>query len=192
MQKGKNMFAALDAIANGVEKMADLVTALTAQETDYGHSLMKTLRMVDKLDRVREKERIIRAERARLRTLISQLKKAKLVRESPAGWRVTRAGKEKIRQLTDRLMRKKSYAEEKTDALTIVMFDIPEKYKGYRDWIRHAIRGCGFDQLQKSVFAGNAQLPEEFIKDLDRLSLLHYIQIFSVNKKGTLEKIPYP
>lgn len=185
------MLAALDAIANGAEKMADLVTALTAQETGYGHSLMKTLRMVDKLDRAREKERISRAERARLRTLISQLKKANLVRKSPAGWRVTRAGKEKMRQLTDRLMRKKSYAGEKSDALTIVMFDIPEKYKGYRDWIRAAIKGCGFDQLQKSVFSGNVKLPEEFIQDLDRLSLLHYVQIFSVNEKGTLEKIPY-
>lgn len=191
MKKGEIVLAMLDLIGSGAEKMADLVTAMTSPETSYGHSMIKTLRMMDKLDRKREAERISRAERARLHTLVSRLKKEGLVRESPAGWRITRAGREKIRKLADRLMRKKTYPEEKAATLTIVMFDVPEKYKGYRDWMRAAIRGCGFDQLQKSVFAGNVRLPEEFITDLDRLSLLRYVEIFSVGEKGTLEKTSY-
>lgn len=191
MQKGEKMRAALELIDEGIGRISDLMTVLTSKETAYGHSMIKGLRMMDKLDRERERNRLMGLERARLRALIAKLKKEKLVTASPAGWRITSAGKEKMQKLADRLMRKKSYPEEKVAALTIVMFDIPEKYKGYRDWIRAAIRGCGFDQLQKSVFAGNVRLPEEFITDLERLSLLHYVQIFSVSEKGTLEKIPY-
>lgn len=191
MQKGEKMRAVLELIDEGIGKIADLVTVFTSKETAYGHSMIKGLRMMEKLDRQRERRRLFTAERRRVHVLIAKLKKEKLVMASPAGWRITRAGQEKMRKLADRLMRKKTYPEEKAATLTIVMFDVPEKYKGYRDWMRTAIRGCGFDQLQKSVFAGNVRLPEEFITDLDRLSLLRYVEIFSVGEKGTLEKIPY-
>ncbi|MDO8582579.1 MAG: hypothetical protein Q7R63_01110 [bacterium] len=191
MQKGEKMRIALELIDEGIGRISDLMTVLTSAETSYGHSMIKGLRMMDKLDRERERNRLMGLERARLRALVAKLKKEKLVTASPTGWRITNAGREKMQKLADRLLRKKSYPEEKAPALTIVMFDVPEKYKGYRDWMRAAIRGCGFDQLQKSVFAGNVRLPEEFINDLDRLSLLRYVEIFSVSEKGTLEKIPY-
>ena len=64
----------------------------------------------------------------------------------------------------------------------LVMFDIPEKEKNKRKWIRRELAYLNYKILQKSVWIGTAPLTEDFIHNLKVLNLDRYIHIFSVNK----------
>ncbi|OHA14443.1 MAG: CRISPR-associated endonuclease Cas2 [Candidatus Sungbacteria bacterium RIFCSPLOWO2_12_FULL_41_11] len=70
----------------------------------------------------------------------------------------------------------------------IVCFDIPERERKKRRWIREELLSLGYQPLQKSVWLGFSPISEDFFKDLELLSLRSYIHIFSVDKKGTIEK----
>ena len=70
--------------------------------------------------------------------------------------------------------------------MRIVCFDILEHQRKKRRWIREALLGLGYRQLQKSVWIGYAPLQESFLDDLDLLSLRNQVHIFSVSQKGTL------
>ena len=121
---------------------------------------------------------------------------AKLVREGLVqkttrdSWRITALGKEKLAYLKDLLGRTKRYEPEEENVLKIIMFDIPKRHGHHRNWIRAALYSMDFTLLQKSVFSGTGKIAEEFIKDLDRLSLTHCVKIMGVSKKGTLEDLP--
>ena len=69
------------------------------------------------------------------------------------------------------------------------MFDIPEKEKWKRVWLREVLGLCGFKMLQRSVWAGKNKIPEEFLADLRNFNMLEYVHIFEVSKKGTLKEI---
>jgi len=73
--------------------------------------------------------------------------------------------------------------------MRIVCFDIPEKERKKRRWIREELLSLEYQPLQKSVWVGFAPLPEDFFEDLDLLSLRDHIHLFSVGKKGTIEKV---
>lgn len=77
----------------------------------------------------------------------------------------------------------------KDGIMRIVSFDIPEKQRKKRRWIREELLGLGYKCLQKSVWVGFSPLPEDFFEDLDLLLLRNHIHVFSVNKKGTLQQL---
>ena len=68
----------------------------------------------------------------------------------------------------------------------IVIFDIPERERRKRNQLRRELVYLGFKKLQQSVWIGQTQIPEEFIKELKEKDILPYIHIFSVEKKGTV------
>jgi DNA-binding transcriptional regulator PaaX len=70
----------------------------------------------------------------------------------------------------------------KVEKNLIVAFDIPEKKRKYRDWLRSELIGFGFEQVQKSVWFGPA-LPKEFILYLDEIKLLDYVRFFKASPK---------
>jgi DNA-binding transcriptional regulator PaaX len=80
-------------------------------------------------------------------------------------------------------------SSESDKSLKIIIFDIPEKERGKRDWLRDVIKNLGFTKLQQSVWAGNNAIPEDFLSDLEEMKILRFVEIFSVSKKGTIEKI---
>jgi len=43
--------------------------------------------------------------------------------------------------------------------------------------------------IQKSVWVGKIALPEEFLRDLHRLQLISYVEIFEVTRAGSLKHI---
>lgn len=96
-------------------------------------------------------------------------------------WTLTNQGKNKI----------KSYGyfikPAKVDGIPrLVAYDIPEKERKKRDWLRYELVICGYNQLQKSVWLGYSPLPEEFIQSLKDLNLRNRVHIVSIHKKGTL------
>lgn len=74
----------------------------------------------------------------------------------------------------------------KAETVTIVSYDIPDKSKYLREWLRESLRNLGLQQMQKSVYFGKIKIPEQFLKDLVMLKLEKDVEIFEITKAGTL------
>jgi len=64
----------------------------------------------------------------------------------------------------------------------IVMFDIPEKKRIERKWLRFQLLAFDYKPLQKSVFIGQKPLDEEFYKELINRKLNQYIRLVTVGE----------
>lgn len=118
-----------------------------------------------------------------LRVTLSRLKKKGLVNNIKGRWSISEEGKEFL-ALREKGMRKFSpirKTSRDTKKELIIVFDIPEKKRWYRDWLRSELIAFGFEPIQKSVWFGPA-LPKEFIEYLDQVKLLKNIRFFKVSK----------
>ena len=66
---------------------------------------------------------------------------------------------------------------------TIIAFDIPEKYRPMRDWLRKQLKIFGYKMIQKSLWRGQGPLPEEFKKRLVSLGIKERVKIFALSNK---------
>ncbi len=81
------------------------------------------------------------------------------------------------------------YQGEPDAAAKIISFDIPEKIAWKRRWLRSALHRLEFKMIHQSFWLGNIKLPAVFLKDLVEMKIFEYIEIFTVNKQGTLKKL---
>ena len=177
MRYGELKLKVLEAIASGAKSIGEVFEAL---------ALVYTPSQRRRRSRIRERLYYRELDRQRLYSLLYKLKKEGLIKTpSPFGW-ITERGRGEIKEIKQRLSRN-NYQKIESSELTIVAFDIPEKHKGYRDWVRNILKNLGFYMLQKSVFIGYIKIPHEFIEELDRKNIIHYVQIFSIGKTGTLK-----
>lgn len=65
----------------------------------------------------------------------------------------------------------------------LVVFDIPEKERRKRGWLRVQLRVYGFKPLQKSVWLGTRPFSVKFLKEANDLGISDYIHIFCLNGK---------
>lgn len=72
--------------------------------------------------------------------------------------------------------------------MRIVSFDIPEKERRKRNWLRRELLACDYTTLHQSVFIGQRPLPHEFIKKIDELNLARCLHIASIEQPGTIRK----
>lgn len=68
----------------------------------------------------------------------------------------------------------------------LVMYDISEKYRRKRDWLRSELVACAYKQLQRSVWLGYSPLPEVFVQSLKDTGLKNSVHIVSIHKTGTI------
>ena len=130
-----------------------------------------------------------KVKRQTISTTLWRLKQQGLVERTGARkiarWQVTPEGKRNLERQS--LSHPKI---SKSDGVTrLVIFDIPEHERHKRDAIRLELVGCGFKQLQKSVWIGYCPLPEDFITLIETLELSDNIHIFSVRDAGTIRTI---
>lgn len=196
--KGDLIFKALEILESAVFTTADLIDVFTSSYSEsyrkarklmlYGPSHRKSL--VDSLQNTYQKNQ-------RFYNLLYRLQKDGLIekaensRKRKSCWLITKKGKEKIKELKEskgKNIPKKDYPVEKDDNLKIVIFDIPEEHRKKRDWLRENLIRLKFSMLQKSVWMGKTKLPQEFIKDIKELEILPYVEIFSVNKTGSIKQ----
>lgn len=129
-------------------------------------------------------------------SLLNKLKREGLIkkeenkRNSP--WSITGLGFKKLSLLKKKgkdteLVRKK-YKHQRGNNVVIIAFDIPEKERKKRDWLRTALFSLGFKKLQRSVWAGRAGIPNDFFNDLKKYNMLVYVHIFAVTKRGSLSE----
>ncbi len=124
-----------------------------------------------------------------LSATLSRMKKAGLLETRDKKFVVTKEGRE---QLDKSGTNKKSFFNKK-DFITniekpknlIIIFDIPEKQKLYREWLRSELIGLGFTMIQKSVWLGPA-LPKEFVEYLSEIGLLKHIRFFRTTEKDLI------
>jgi len=130
-------------------------------------------------------------------SLLNQLKNQGFIKKGKNNkrksvWKVTKRGLEKLKLIKEKKNSKKfivNYKKEKDNKLKVVAFDVPEKERYKRAWLRAVLVSLGFTLLQESVWIGKNKIPEEFIQDLRRQGMLSYVHIFEISKKGTIGQI---
>lgn len=73
--------------------------------------------------------------------------------------------------------------------LRIVIFDIPEGKKRWREVVRNELLLMQFQLLQKSVYVGKHPLAESFCKEMERVGIAEHIFIFTIDKLDRKEEI---
>lgn len=64
----------------------------------------------------------------------------------------------------------------------LVIFDIPESHRAYRNWFRSQLKFLNFEMVQQSVWLGPGPLPKEIKNYLKEINLNIYIKYFIVKK----------
>jgi len=122
-----------------------------------------------------------------LSVALSRLKKNGLVSREGHFWNITEHGKKFLNdhpRLAVVLRHKKRIsAADHTKKNMIIAFDIPERYRKKRNWLRIELINLGFIKIQKSFWFGPAPLPEDFIQSLHALALLPYLKFFIAREK---------
>ncbi len=118
---------------------------------------------------------------------LSRLKKLGLVEKKDKNWIITNKGKKYSREKLSRSFPKHA-KKEKTDQKKkiVIVFDIPEKHRRKRDWLRVELMLLGFSPIQKSVWLGPAPLPKEFIENLNTMKILENLKFFKVKEKDVV------
>lgn len=176
-------------------KILEILVGLTATsfelleamlEAGYGASYFQLQRKLSEVQGRKREEGFKRARRNFYRYLY-KLEKDKLIARKGQGWTTTKTGERKYKDILKRLLlRKREYKCEPDSTIKLVMFDIPEKQRAKRQWLRETLRELNFKPLQKSVWMGKVKLPKSFIEDLESLDLLDYVEVLAVTKTGSL------
>lgn len=124
-------------------------------------------------------------------TTFARLKRNGYVIKKNNEWAITRKGKDYFKKKVDFLLPSHSHphsslpgkSEEKKNKKIIIAFDVPEKYRRKRDWLRSELMLLDFIPIQKSVWFGPAPLPQKFIENLDSLKILDYLKFFKAEEK---------
>lgn len=117
--------------------------------------------------------------------ILSQLKAQGLVQPAPKRgrryWRLTPAGRAAL------IERRRGTPHRPDGRKRLVCFDIPERDRAKRRWLRGELIAAGYRQLQKSVWIGETPLPREFVEVLDTLELRGRVHLLRVESEGTLQ-----
>ncbi len=134
-------------------------------------------------------------QRQRFYNLLSYLQRRGLVEKKKIGnqrlarWQITNNGRSYFKNQEEKKTIKIpfiKYKREPSKSLKIVIFDIPEKERQKRYWLRQVLVNLDFQRLQKSVWIGKNKIPEELIYDLKNFGIFTYVEIFSISEIGTI------
>ncbi|HUY69474.1 MAG TPA: CRISPR-associated endonuclease Cas2 [Candidatus Tyrphobacter sp.] len=182
----------LEKIAEGVEESGDLIIALLT--AGYGASYKELEHAKEKASSGRlnqkwlsDKKRIKQNAFNNINYLIRQ---GFISRDSRHKFFLTRSGGLKLKEYKERgSLPQSRYDLKKSVNWVLVAFDVPEKERRKRDWLRSALKNMGFQSVQKSFFIGQIKIPETFLKDLTGLNLINCVEIVEMGRHGTLERL---
>lgn len=192
--KGELTLKILETIAGVVGGATELVSLLLSvnYRVTYGRTNSELARFHDERA-IAEAER---REAQRLQSMIYKLKKDGLIEVEKCAdgklARLTARGREKLKELRGRnktRLPEPTYQCEPHARFTIVTFDIVERDRRKRAWLRDVLKHLTFTMLQKSVWVGKVKVPETLLADLKKLRLLDQVEIFEISKGGTLRQV---
>ncbi len=141
---------------------------------------------------IREGQKVAKEliNKAYLRKSIKKLQKYGIVEEKSGVLEFTKKGV----NLAKRIMGYKNVLDKKWDGkYRIVIFDIPEKQRKDRNWLRGELYFLKYKQLQKSVFISKFPLTPEIIKEIKKREIdkgVNYIlaeKIYDIQKMKNLD-----
>lgn len=159
----------------------DILTILFSYSA--GYKRMRQLLFSPTYPRLRKRSEI---KQEVLYTTLGRLKRNGLVTKKDNNWTMTKKGKEYFHKRIKSLLPFHSPPLEIKKNLKknmVVAFDIPEKYREKRKWLRAELTLLGFLPIQKSVWFGPAPLPKDFIIKLNELDILQYLKFFKAEEK---------
>lgn len=117
--------------------------------------------------------------------ILNRLQKQGLIARKNSKWSITGLG----RKIIGETKFKPDFELPLEDGkMRLIIFDIPERERKKRLWLRLELVAYGYRLLQKSVWVGYRPLSEEFFRDLEGLNLRSHVHIFSIHHKGTLKE----
>lgn len=123
------------------------------------------------------------AHRRSLYNAIKRLERKNLIgvrsRSGREEWSLTSEGERVARVLKAKLNQRQGNWDKKW---RLVIFDVPEKIRGRRDFLRKELHSLGFHQLQKSVWASPYPMPPEFDDIFSELSLGNSFRVVVADK----------
>ena len=157
MARGEIVPKILEILQAGAETTADLFDIFLS---GYGESYRKMKRSIKygpppfKADWASEYRQL-----QQFYSLLNQLKNQGFIEKKRSGkrrsiWKISKKGLEKLKLLKERKNSNKSllhYKKEEDNKLKVVTFDIPEKERHKRHWLRAVLTYLGFTLLQESV-----------------------------------------
>jgi DNA-binding PadR family transcriptional regulator len=194
MRKGELMLKVLEIVGGGLLTTANIIEAIIS--SPYGSSYSQINRKISEIEqRQAANSRKLQKERW-LYDLLYRLKRDNILeqktRKNGKVWFITEKGRRWIKIFKKKqtnYIPLKEYAKVADNELKIVAFDIPEKYRRKRAWLRAALTRLNFTMLQKSLWVGRVKLPKDFIQDLHELQLISYVEILAVTKTGSLKQL---
>lgn len=134
-------------------------------------------------------------KRKKFYNVLNYLKREGLVQKKSHGrvsfWKVTGTGIKHLKILKEKglfFQSRANFSPSAGNGITIIAFDVPEKERKKRNWIRMSLINMEFSSLQKSLWVAHGSVAEEFIHALRERDMMDYVHIFSVDKKGTIQK----
>ncbi|MBI3459003.1 hypothetical protein HY061_01950 [Candidatus Azambacteria bacterium] len=196
MKEGK-IEKILGLLQGGAEITASILDVFLC---DYNTSYKKMRKMIDGEGALYFKTNWAEAyrERKQFYNVLNKLKKeglvAKEIKNTSSSWSITKKGLNKLQALKSHKLFSRYSADysghkKKSNEFFMVIFDIPEKDRRKREWIRFVLKSLNFSLLQNSVWIGKNIIPGQLIHDLKDRKMLDYVHIFGVGNQGTIKEI---
>lgn len=130
---------------------------------------------------IRERELSI-YKKGSVRGALSRMHKLGYIENSKYGWILTEKGYSKSANigLFDYIS---SPFGKDVVSNTLIAFDIPEKNRKIRNWLRNQLKIFGYEMLQQSLWLGPGPLPKLFRDKVTELGIKKNVKIFSFVKK---------
>ena len=183
MAKSKKMMI-LEAVVSGAVDAVSVIATIAL--SPYGSSMGK---MMQRVNEPSGEHYLPEKEKRNAQYLIYKLKKEGLLDVSEGKIRITKKGKERLSKIKSSYLPDGRYEKISDGELKIIAFDIPEKERRKRRWVRDVLTNMGFRMLQKSVWYGKKGVPERFITDLREMNILEYVDVLAVTKGGSIKKL---
>ena len=125
------------------------------------------------------KKKKLKFKEMTIRQSLRRLVKQGFVEKNEGRYSLTRTG----RLLMQYVIKRKKAVNTKWDGkFRVVIFDIPEKERKMRNWLRQELYFLNYLKLQESVFIGKNPLPADLIKELKVNKIGNYVNYLLVDK----------
>jgi CRISPR-associated endonuclease Cas2 len=151
--------------------------------TDLLMATLGSARSVHRLRSILFERKLKRYKKESIKIALSRLHSKGYVKNSNFDWSITKKGKTHIKKVY-LLGYIASPFMENPPSNTIISFDIPEKNRTVRNWLRNQIKIFGYKMLQQSLWIGPGPLPSSFLKRLEDLNIRKNVKTFKITKKN--------
>lgn len=200
--RGEQTFKILSVLNEAEDMMLDMLGACIVSGLAYNPRKQEIARI--NLERAKRAQRYKKEEEReamhRFYAMVRYLEGDGLIKREATNTKtvvtITFKGRRRLATLEEQISKKlpqrpygSQEAKLKEGVLTIVTFDVPEKHRRKRDWMRNALREAGFSMVHRSVWMNKEGIPEILLEDMEDLELGDYVEIFQVTKSGSLRRL---